>query len=75
MNKKIKIILGTILLLIVSVIGGFYLLSYLIFTAWTGQNFVTQAGKEAQSIFFQKLGCFQAYFGGTTVKSGILLPV
>ena len=60
MNKKLKIILGTILILIVSGIGGFYLLSYLGFTAWInssedeqalGQYFVVQEGKEAQSTF------------------------
>ena len=51
MNKKLKIILGTILILIVSGIGGFYLLAYLAFSASTGQHFITQEGKEAQSTF------------------------
>lgn len=51
MNKKIKIILSTILILIVSGIGGFYLLRYLAFKALVGGNFVTQQGKEAQSTF------------------------
>ncbi|MEL6457045.1 MAG: hypothetical protein AAFQ91_02170 [Cyanobacteria bacterium J06621_15] len=51
MNKKLKIFLGTILILIVSGASGFYLFAYLAFTAWTADVYTEYKGEEAKLKF------------------------